>query len=287
MQKLKHPKQTIILSLMALLALFILAACTPAGDEPPAAESGNQTAPEVTTPELVEPTDDQDAAALMGSKWDLISYGGKPPVAGSQPTLNFDETGLGGTTGCNSYFGSYETSGDKLNVGEMGQTLMACLEEGLMEQESSFLAMLQAAESFSLTETQLIIYTSQGEMIFQPASHQSLEGPTWVLGGIVQGDAIVSMWVDNEITATFTDGRAAGSAGCNQYFAGYALDADSLTIEAIGSTKMFCEGERGERETAYLTALGQISSYEIERDTLSLFNAAGERLLVFYLQTAN
>jgi heat shock protein HslJ len=283
MQQLKTNKQTIILSLMALVALLILAACSPSGDEPPAAETGNQPAPEVT-PQPEETSNDQDAAALIGSKWDLISYGGKPPAAGTRPTLNFDENGLGGTTGCNSYFGSYTISGSKLTIGEMGQTLMACLENEVMEQESSFLAMFQAAESFSLTEAQLIIHTSQGDIIFQPASHQSLQGLTWVLGGIAQGDAIVSMWVDNEITATFADGRVGGSAGCNQYFADYTLDGSSLNIQAIGSTKMFCEGERGERETAFLTALGQAAGYEIERDTLYLLDAAGERVLVFHLQ---
>lgn len=223
---------------------------------------------------------------LLGTKWDLISYGDQTPVAGSELTINFENDGLGGTAGCNSYFGSYTVDGTNLSISEVGSTMMACMEDGLMEQESQFLMMLQAAASFTLTADQLTIHTSEGDLIFQPAQHQTLEGVTWVLSGISEGDAVVSMAVDSEITATFAEGSVAGYAGCNQYNAPYTLTESELTPGPIVSTKMACEGERGEREAAFLAALQQVAGYQIERDALTLLDASGNALIMFTVQQA-
>ncbi|MBK9054965.1 MAG: META domain-containing protein [Chloroflexi bacterium] len=224
---------------------------------------------------------------LLGTKWDLIAYGDQTPVSGSELTLNFENDGLGGTAGCNSYFGSYTVDGTNLSISEVGSTMMACVEDALMTQESTFLGMLQAAESFTLSDEQLIIHTAQGDLVFQPAQNQSLEGVTWVLNGLAQNDAIVSTWVDSEITATFAEGQVTGSAGCNQYFATYEMSDTTLTIGAIGSTKMACEEEKNQRETEFLTAMASVAGYEIERDSLKLLDANGDTLLLFQAQKAN
>lgn len=223
---------------------------------------------------------------LLGTKWDLISYGEQTPAPGSELTINFDAEGLGGSAGCNSYFGSYTIEGTMITISQVGSTMMACMEEGLMEQESHFLAILQAAESFTLAENQLTIHTVEGDLIFQPAQHQSLEGIIWMLNGIVEGDAVVSMAVDSEITAMFADGSVAGYAGCNQYSAPYTVADNQITLGPIAATKMACEGEQGEREVTFLAALQQTAGYEIERDSLTLLDANGNALMMFTAQKA-
>lgn len=221
---------------------------------------------------------------LLGTKWDLISYDEQTPVSGSELTINFNADGLGGSSGCNSYFGSYTVDGTNLSVSQVGSTMMACMEEGLMEQESQFLTMLQAAATFTLTADQLTIHTAEGNLIFQPAQHQSLEGIIWMLNGIVEGDAVVSMAADSEITTTFVDGSVAGYAGCNQYSAPYTVTDNQITLGPIVSTKMACEGEQGEREATFLAALQQTAGYEIERDSLTLFDVNGNALIMFTAQ---
>ena len=93
---------------------------------------------------------------LAGTSWVVIGYNTgsqsvRTVVVGTEITMEFSEDGsMSGSSGCNTFFGDYETSGEYSVVG--GQSLaieglaateMACLEpEGTMEQESQFLAAL-------------------------------------------------------------------------------------------------------------------------------------------------
>ena len=88
---------------------------------------------------------------------------------------------------------------------------MAC-EEAIMQQEFAYLTALAAADSFTLEGDTLTIHTGQGELVFTVAKSLTLEGQTWGLSGIVQNDAVVSMAIDNKITAEFSADQIAGSA---------------------------------------------------------------------------
>ena len=64
-----------------------------------------------------------------------------------------------GSARCNTYFGSYEVSGDRITVGDLGWTEMACLDpEGAMEQEREYLDHLSNAQTFRLADGRLQIY---------------------------------------------------------------------------------------------------------------------------------
>jgi heat shock protein HslJ len=107
--------------------------------------------------------------ALDGSAWVLSSLDGKPPLQGSQVTIKFSEGKLSGSSGCNSYSGSYEVKGDKFNTGQMAMTLMACVDAGMMEQEQEFMATLADASSFELGNGQLRIFRPDGKaLVFLP-----------------------------------------------------------------------------------------------------------------------
>ncbi|HET9026854.1 MAG TPA: META domain-containing protein [Trueperaceae bacterium] len=85
---------------------------------------------------------------------------------------------------------------------------------------------------------------------------------------------------DAPATLTITDGQAAGTTGCNRYFAGAAFGLDgAVGFGAAGSTMMFCEGAM-EQEQRYLTTLSAAESYSITDDgQLVLSGAEGD--LVF------
>jgi heat shock protein HslJ len=50
-------------------------------------------------------------------------------------------------------------------------TLMACVDEGLMQQETRYLAALQGADSFEIRNNQLVIWyeAGQAQLFFIPA----------------------------------------------------------------------------------------------------------------------
>jgi heat shock protein HslJ len=102
---------------------------------------------------------------LNGSAWTLSSLNETPPLQGRKLTIEFGEGKLSGSSGCNSYSGSYEIKGNKIKTGAIGMTLMACVDPGVMEQEQNFLAYLQDAQSFTLSAGQLRIFRPDGKAL--------------------------------------------------------------------------------------------------------------------------
>jgi heat shock protein HslJ len=103
---------------------------------------------------------------LKGTSWQLMTLGGSALIPGSEINAFFEEGQVGGSAGCNSYGGSYQVSGDKLTIGEIVQTEMACLDPpGVMEQEQEYLQLLGQARSFSIRGHELRITTSTGETL--------------------------------------------------------------------------------------------------------------------------
>jgi heat shock protein HslJ len=110
------------------------------------------------------------ADPLDGTSWVLISYDKNQPIEGTSLTAKFSDGQVGGSSGCNSYGGSYEVSGDKLTIGEVAWTLMACLDEGVMAQEQRFMELLTDAQTFTLSGDRLEITASDGRsmLVFEP-----------------------------------------------------------------------------------------------------------------------
>lgn len=83
------------------------------------------------------------------------------PVAGTKPTLSFENDRLSGYSGCNTFFATYTQTGNKLVVGKVGSTLVGCTDE-VQHQESVILEALENAESFERVEQMLHIHTGGG-----------------------------------------------------------------------------------------------------------------------------
>ncbi|NTV37583.1 MAG: META domain-containing protein, partial [Anaerolineales bacterium] len=73
-------------------------------------------------------------------------------ITGSEVTLNFGADGqVSGSAGCNRYTGPYQSEGGNLKVGELATSRMMCPSpEGVMEQETRYLAALQNAATYSI-----------------------------------------------------------------------------------------------------------------------------------------
>lgn len=133
------------------------------------------TPPATSTPGASEeaPAAEANAAALENSQWHLTLFGAPdaetPVLPGNTITLAFGADGqAGGSSGCNTYGGSYEVQGDQVRFGEMVSTLMACADQGVMDQEMAYLAALQSAGRFEVNDDMLRIWydNEQGVLIF-------------------------------------------------------------------------------------------------------------------------
>lgn len=233
------------------------------------------------------------AIPLNGSGWVLTGYlhNGTPltPLEGTRVTLEFDDKGgIGGTAGCNHYFASYETKGSGITIGQAGSTEMYCMTPGVMDQESEYLALLQKAKTFSLEGERLVFSDAGGKIILRferlvPPRAEPFAGTNWTLESFHAADTVSSVIAGTSITALFDgNGKVTGSAGCNSYFATYALSAKALTIGQPGSTRKYC-GEPGvmQQESDYLSRLTQVRSYTITGERLTLEDAGGKPILSF------
>jgi len=236
-----------------------------------------------------------EKADLSGTEWNLESYlnstgGMVSELKGTDITLEFGEDGrLGGSGGCNNYFASYELDGEKLTVGPAGSTMMAGPED-VMAQESAFLGLLGSVAGYQIEGDRLTLTDADGReiLVFSeavPPADRLLTGTNWVLDSYNNGnEAVVSVISGTEITAVFDeDGRVAGSAGCNNYFASYELDGEKLSVGMPGSTRMIAAEPKGimEQESTFLSVLESVAGYEIDGNSLTLQNSSGETVLTF------
>ena len=95
---------------------------------------------------------------------------------------------------------------------------------------------------------------------------------------------VVSSIINTEMTAAFgADGTVSGSAGCNQYSAGYQLDGNGISIGLPITTRRFCAEPEGimEQEQDYLTALGTAATHRMTGDRMELRSAEGSIVATF------
>ena len=105
--------------------------------------------------------------------------------------------------------------------------------------------------------------------VSQPVGQlEELVDELWVLVGY--GDALNPDGVaaGTVINAVFTsDGMVSGSAGCNNYNAGYEADNEgNISVGPAATNRMACEPEIMDQEQAYLAALQGSQTYAINEE---------------------
>lgn len=116
--------------------------------------------------------------ALADTAWTVIGYNTgtqavRSVISGVELSLEFDESeNVSGSSGCNTFSGIFETSGEytvvggqMLNIGELASTKVACLQpEGVMEQEAQFLAALANSGLWRFVGSNLELRDSEGAL---------------------------------------------------------------------------------------------------------------------------
>lgn len=222
---------------------------------------------------------------LAGTSWVLSSLGGDLPLSGATVTLQFGEDGTAaGSDGCNRFSTSFTQEGYDLTIDQpAASTMMACLEP-VMDQSVAYMAALERTTGFTATERQLILQDGNQILATFVASSQNLVGTAWEVTAFNNGrEAVVGVLLGTDISANFGgDGKVSGNAGCNDYFASFAVDGDAIEIEQAGSTLRLCVDPAGvmEQEAEYLAALASAATYNIEGNMLQMRTAADQLAVI-------
>ena len=132
----------------------------------------------------------------------------------------------------------------------------------------------------------LILMLALGTLACGEGSSPSLDDTSWALESYGPQGATQVLLADTEITAEFDGSEATltGSAGCNTYFADYAVEGSDLTLSALAWTERACQEPEGvmDQEMAYLGVLGMVDRFEVDDTKLRLFYSGG--VLVFEVQ---
>ncbi len=266
--------------LPAALLVLLLPAC---GNPPPASQPGvGAGGTSTSTDSTAAPAATPAATSLAGTQWVLTGYGSAAeplaPPEGAQVTAQFTGDQVQGTAACNSYSGSYTADDQRLTIGALMQTEMACLREDLMELERVFLQALGAARAYAVDGDTLTIDYDGGVLRFTRSAPQAtlpLEGTPWDLNAFGTGGVVSSLIAGSRITAEFTQGRVGGSTGCNEYGGSYSVQETAITFGEIVATKRACTEEIMAQERAFLDALQTAKQATLEGRELRIEHAGG------------
>ncbi|MGB3713334.1 MAG: DUF4377 domain-containing protein, partial [Candidatus Promineifilaceae bacterium] len=87
---------------------------------------------------------EEEQENVTGTIWAATTINSKPVLEGSEVLLGIAPGRIGGMSGCNTYFGPVEVDRNKVSVGPLSSTRMACA-ENIIEQEGYYLTALESA----------------------------------------------------------------------------------------------------------------------------------------------
>ncbi len=100
---------------------------------------------------------------LVGGAWLAEDIDGAGVMDNAKSTLQFDTDGrVSGRAGCNRYGGSVKVEGASILMSELFSTKMACA-PALMDQETGFMAALQAVRSYRMEDAKLVLVDATGK----------------------------------------------------------------------------------------------------------------------------
>lgn len=108
-------------------------------------------------------------APLRNTYWKLVRLDGQPVTVGArqrEPHLILSGQGerVSGSGGCNRLMGAYTLDGEKLGFARLASTMMACLGDG-MAQEQRFLQALARVAGYSIRGEQLVMLDAAGQPV--------------------------------------------------------------------------------------------------------------------------
>ncbi|MCX6069250.1 MAG: META domain-containing protein, partial [Chloroflexi bacterium] len=112
----------------------------------------------------------QPAPTLEGVDWGVTGFNNGrqavvSPLLGTTLTMTFSGGMVRGSSGCNTFRAPYTSEGNRLSIGPVTSTRMACPAEDVMQQEREFLAALESAKVWAMDGSMLDIHRADGERV--------------------------------------------------------------------------------------------------------------------------
>jgi heat shock protein HslJ len=199
----------------------------------------------------------------------------RPLVAGTRIRLDFRQTDLGASAGCNSMGATYRIENGLLIIEGGAVTEMACDAER-MAQDDWLFGLLGSKPAIRLIGDELVL--ESGSTVVRLLDRKVVEpdvaltGPTWTVASIISGGTVSSVPAGATATLVFhADGTLAVDAGCNTGSATWKAVGGGIEVSGLGLTKMACQGAAAQLESAVIAVLraGTIAA-AIDSDMLTL-----------------
>lgn len=264
-------------SALAVLATLALASC---GTEP-GSGAGSGDSGDGSGTVRAEP-------AVTGVHWNVssLTVGGKKTSAPEGTHVEIDPEGKAtGNLGCNRFTADARLDGDKVTVGEVTSTGMACAKESQQFEDAmgeAFRGELRAAVAGRGEAKNLTLTTARGDSIALTSEPPApLAGTAWKVTGLVSGSTVSALPAGTQDAAHLTfgeDGTVEGNLGCNSFHGKAEVSGSTLTFGPLASTRKMCPGPEMELERALLAVLKGTTSYTIEHRSLSIEAESGKGL---------
>lgn len=233
------------------------------------------------------PASQAEAAAFEGASWRLVSVAGLAPATLTRlergVSARFEDGRVTGFSGCNTFTGPYSLEANRLKIGQLAATMMACPEPAMTVERAWLGAMTGASFVAAIAGDHLTLTADSGAQVtFVKQPPELPEGGTWDVTGYNNGrQAVVGPMVGTRITVAFEQGTVAGDAGCNTFRATYSTDGSRIEIGKVATTRKMCEPAVMTQEGEFLQALQSASEWSIDAaGLLHLHRPDGERVLV-------
>ncbi len=232
---------------------------------------------------------------LENIRWQLDQYLGDlgemtPVLPETTVDARFSQGEIGGSAGCNRYFGRYTTGQDRrlTLASEIGSTQMAC-PPAVAGQEQRYLALLPLVAAWQRQDESLLLLDNEHQPILKYAAARTigLEDSAWQATGINNGrGGVVSSNTTQLATALFANGKISGNAGCNHFAAAYEIKGNRIKIGRTMTTRKHCAEPDGimVQEQQYLQALARAHTYTSKPDGLELRDENGSLQVSYRVQ---
>lgn len=223
----------------------------------------------------------------VAGDWILASLtvgGAEMPLPEGDLEITIELGEISGNLGCNSFFGEIDAADDgTLTIGAIGQTEMACLEDGRMEFEFAYGQALGSVTTWAVDPTGMTFSGDAVEIRYEqapPPVHQPLEGTVWHFDTIYSGegaDRAATNRADMEgVTLVIEGGEAEILApGCTVVAAVEHGEGSEGPFEAGGDIAMDTS-PACEIVAEAVEALAASSGFMIDENRLTFIGEAGE-----------
>lgn len=220
--------------------------------------------------------------ASLNGEWQLQSGTNQgaaiPIVAGHAVTLRIDGTSVDGTAACNHYGGKLEINGTTIKLSELGQTEMACADDGVMASEAAYVAALPRVTGAERDGDSLVLTGPNVELRFtglQPVPDADLVGPLWTLETLISGQ-VASSVLDAPTLKLKSDGTLAASTGCRDLTGHYTVSGSTVKVTLDPYDLIACAEPMGSQDVHVMQVISAAAGFTIAIQGDSMTATAGD-----------